>query len=193
MVIHQAFFSFCSNFLPTKIAIFSVILAVLPLKNVKHTKCVHGIRDASQKRRGTQKNRHVATLVLVCENNKKSPISSGKRHKIKTAEPILSDVSADIELCSESDRSMSHTTRGCDGRQEGCESGYYHLHRYLNNTIRLHNFHFSKFLDLKVKATKVDYKVQRLSSAPSCHRLSCLRCRHRCCCHHPGSGYRHSP
>ena len=33
---------------------------------------------------------------------------------------------------------MSHTTRGCDGRQEGCESGYYHLHRYLNNTIRLH-------------------------------------------------------
>ena len=87
---------------------------------------------------------------------------------------------------------MSHTTRGCDGRQEGCESGYYHLHRYLNNTIRLHNFHFSKFLDLKVKATKVDYKVQRLSSAPSCHRLSCLRCRHRCCCYHLGSGFRHS-
>ena len=40
---------------------------------------------------------------------------------------------------------MSHTTRGCDGCQEGCESGYYHLHRYLNNTIRLHNFQSSKF------------------------------------------------
>ena len=33
---------------------------------------------------------------LVCGNNKKSPISSTKLHKIKTAEPILSDVSADI-------------------------------------------------------------------------------------------------
>ncbi len=32
-----------------------------------------------------------------------------------------------------------------------CESGYYHLHRYLNNTIRLHNFHFSKF---KVQSSK---------------------------------------
>ena len=40
--------------------------------------------------------RHVETLVLVCGNNKKSPISSTKLHKIKTAEPILSDVSADI-------------------------------------------------------------------------------------------------
>ena len=48
-------------------------------------------------------------------------------------------------------RSVSHTTRGCDGCQEGCESGYYHLHRYLNNTIRLHNFHFSKF---KVQSSK---------------------------------------
>ena len=38
---------------------------------------------------------------------------------------------------------MSHTTRGCDGRQEGCESGYYHLHRYLNNTIRLHKLHLT--------------------------------------------------
>ena len=42
--------------------------------------------------------RHVETLVLVCGNNKKSPISSTKLHKIKTAEPILADVSADIEL-----------------------------------------------------------------------------------------------
>ena len=33
--------------------------------------------------------RHVETLVLVCGNNKKSPISSTKLHKIKTAEPIL--------------------------------------------------------------------------------------------------------
>ena len=32
------------------------------------------------------------------KNNKKSPISSTKLHKIKTAEPILSDVSANIFL-----------------------------------------------------------------------------------------------
>ena len=83
-------------------------------------------------------------------------------------------------LRSQSDRSMSHATRGCDGRQEGCESGYYHLHRYLNNTIRLHNFHCSLF---KVQSSK--FKVQRLSFVPSRH--------HRCCCYHPGSGYRHSP
>ena len=38
---------------------------------------------------------------------------------------------------------MSHTTGRCDGRQEGRESGYYHLHRYLNNSIRLHNSQLS--------------------------------------------------
>ena len=32
-----------------------------------------------------------------------------------------------------------------------------------------------------------------INSAPSRHRLSCLRCHHRCCCYRPGSGYRHSP
>ena len=29
------------------------------------------------------------------------------------------------------ERSVTHATRGCDGREEGCESGYYDLHRYL--------------------------------------------------------------
>ena len=39
---------------------------------------------------------------------------------------------------SEHDRPLSHATRSRDGRQEGRESGYYNLHRYLNNAIRLH-------------------------------------------------------
>ena len=35
-------------------------------------------------------------------------------------------------------RSVTHTARGRDGRQEGRECGYYHLHRYLNQSCLLH-------------------------------------------------------
>ena len=31
--------------------------------------------------------------------------------------------------------SISHAARGCDGRQEGRERGYYYLHRNLDNTL----------------------------------------------------------
>jgi len=37
------------------------------------------------------------------------------------------------------DGPVSHATGGCDGRQEGCERGYYHLHRNLNETLLLHH------------------------------------------------------
>ena len=30
---------------------------------------------------------------------------------------------------------VAHATRGRDGRQEGCERGYYNLHRNLNNSL----------------------------------------------------------
>ena len=36
---------------------------------------------------------------------------------------------------------MTHATRGRDGRQEGRERGYYHLHRNLNHSL-LHNSEF---------------------------------------------------
>ena len=36
---------------------------------------------------------------------------------------------------SERNGSEAHATRGRDGRQEGREGGYYHLHRNLNNTL----------------------------------------------------------
>jgi len=39
--------------------------------------------------------------AVAAETTKKSPISSTKLHKIKTAEPILSDVSAEIFRFSE--------------------------------------------------------------------------------------------
>ena len=37
--------------------------------------------------------------------------------------------------CLEYDRAVPHATRGRDGRQEGRERSYYHLHCYLNNTL----------------------------------------------------------
>jgi len=39
----------------------------------------------------------------------------------------------------EVDRPVAKATRGCDGRQEGCECGYYHLHRNLNNALFIHD------------------------------------------------------
>jgi hypothetical protein len=38
---------------------------------------------------------------------------------------------------------LVHATGRAQCCQEGCESGYYHLHRYLNNSIRLHNSQLS--------------------------------------------------
>ena len=44
---------------------------------------------------------------------------------------------------------VTHATRGRDGRQKGCERGYYHLYRHLNNpllhTSSLLTIHFSLF------------------------------------------------
>ena len=40
------------------------------------------------------------------------------------------------------DGAISHTRGRCDGRQEGCECGYYNLHRNLNYTL-LHHLRFS--------------------------------------------------
>ena len=33
------------------------------------------------------------------------------------------------------ERSVAHAARGGDGRQEGRERGYYHLHRNLNDSL----------------------------------------------------------
>ena len=40
-----------------------------------------------------------------------------------------------VSLLIEWERSVTHTRRGCDGREEGCECGYYDLHRDLNETL----------------------------------------------------------
>ena len=44
-------------------------------------------------------------------------------------------VPCDSQRSLERNRSVSHTTRGRNGRQEGCERGYYHLHRNLNDFL----------------------------------------------------------
>ena len=38
-------------------------------------------------------------------------------------------------LVSERNGSETHATRGRDGRQKGRERSYYHLHRYLNDSL----------------------------------------------------------
>ena len=40
-----------------------------------------------------------------------------------------------VSLLIEWERSVAHARRGCDGREEGCESGYYDLHRYLDDAF----------------------------------------------------------
>ena len=40
---------------------------------------------------------------------------------------------------------MTHTAGRCDGRQKGCESGYYNLHRNLNKTL-LHKLPLTSYL-----------------------------------------------
>ena len=39
---------------------------------------------------------------------------------------------------SDDDRPVAQARRGADGRQEGRERGYYHLHRQLDDTLLLH-------------------------------------------------------
>ena len=46
------------------------------------------------------------------------------------------------------DGSMSHAARRCDGRQEGCERGYYDLHRNLYYTLLHLLISFLLFLSL---------------------------------------------
>ena len=41
------------------------------------------------------------------------------------------------------DGAVSHAARGRDGRQEGRERGYYHLHRHLNDLALFHNVQWS--------------------------------------------------
>ena len=48
-------------------------------------------------------------------------------------------VPCDLQRSLERNRSVPHATRGRDGRQEGCECGYYNLHRNLNETL-LHDY-----------------------------------------------------
>ena len=40
------------------------------------------------------------------------------------------------------DRAEAHAARGRDGRQEGRECGYYHLHRHLNDLALFHRCFF---------------------------------------------------
>ena len=51
----------------------------------------------------------------------------------------IADVERLTSFCSECDWAVTHAGGRCDGRQEGRESGYYHLHRNLNDPF-LHDY-----------------------------------------------------
>ena len=44
----------------------------------------------------------------------------------------------DVSFCSDDDRPVAQARGGADGRQEGRERGYYHLHRQLDDALLLH-------------------------------------------------------
>ena len=64
---------------------------------------------------------------------------------------------------SEWEGTVSHATRGRDGRQEGCESGYYHLRQHLNNLTLFHN-HLS-LLMFHIEFAHVRHCLSKLSTA----------------------------
>ena len=43
-----------------------------------------------------------------------------------------------VYSCSDDDRPVAHARGSADGRQEGRERGYYHLHRQLDDALLLH-------------------------------------------------------
>ena len=55
----------------------------------------------------------------------------------KTSESVYSEAFTmiPVSLLIEWERSVAHARRGCDGCEEGCESGYYDLHRYLDDAF----------------------------------------------------------
>ena len=57
-----------------------------------------------------------------------------RESKQKSPARILSDKGFDSVLL-ERDWPVAHATRGCDGREEGCESGYYDLDRDLDDAF----------------------------------------------------------
>ena len=76
----------------------------------------------------------------------------------------------------------THAARSTDGREEGCECGYYNLHRNLNETL----FH----TPLAIKSVKSVQSVVSLLQVPRCrrrlrevrrHRRCRCRCCYRCC------------
>ena len=61
--------------------------------------------------------------------------TSGKKKTGSTCWCCRSLLVECMSLFSERDGSEAHAARGRDGRQKGRECGYYHLHRYLNDSL----------------------------------------------------------
>ena len=60
-----------------------------------------------------------------------------------------------VSFRSDDDRPVAHARGGADGRQEGRERGYYHLHRQLDDTLFLHTiFVFFFFRRMRKEITR---------------------------------------
>ena len=62
-----------------------------------------------------------------------SGIKKDRQHLDDAVSPMES-----VSFRSDDDRPLAHARGGADGRQEGRERGYYHLHRQLDDTLFLH-------------------------------------------------------
>ena len=60
------------------------------------------------------------------------------QNKSATSCGEIADAERSDGFCSERDGAVTHATRSGDGRQEGRERGYCHLHRNLNQSRLLH-------------------------------------------------------
>ena len=60
-------------------------------------------------------------------------IKKDRQHLDDAVSPMES-----VSFCSDDDRPVAQARGGADGRQEGRERGYYHLHRQLDDALFLH-------------------------------------------------------
>jgi len=80
-------------------------------------------------------------------------------------------------------RSVAHATGGTQCSHESCESGYYHLHHHLNNTILLHLISSSPLISFLISITHFSFLIWQEAFRPLPFNLRLPGSRHR-----PGFG-----
>ena len=76
---------------------------------------------------------------------------SGKKKDRQHLDDAVSPMES-VSFRSDDDRPVAHARGGADGRQEGRERGYYHLHRQLDDTLLFHGVRFFFFRRMRRSA-----------------------------------------